>query len=422
MIKYNVVVAGGGMAGTAAAAAAARCGMSVLLIERGNALGGAAVNCLVNPFMPYRVKTDSGVKVLSGGIFGEIIERLREMSVCMNDPVYDGNTIFNEEYLKLILNRLVLSSGVRLLYHTVVTGAETENGRIKAVRIFNKSGEQKIYADYFIDATGDADLAVLAGCACRLGRPEDGLCQPMTLCFRLSNVDVEKYNEIRPRINEIYRRAQAEGRIKNPRKDVLIFHSIHDGVLHFNSTRITGKNPVNAAELTEAETEAREQVFELYEFMKSSIPGFENSRLLMSASSIGVRESRMIEGEYTLSAQDLMSCTAFEDAVAYGSYNMDIHDPIGGGTTHYHIPEGKFYSIPLRCLIPKGTDNLLAAGRCISATHEAQAAIRIMPTVCCIGEAAGTAAAAAVKHGCRVSECSGEVIAMLKKNGAVIFE
>jgi hypothetical protein len=158
---------------------------------------------------------------------------------------------------------------------------------------------------------------------------------------------------------------------------------------------VVKRNPVDPFDLTKAEIEAREQVFELFEFMKESIDGFENAQLLVTASEIGVRESRMIDGEYVLTADDLVSCRRFEDSIAVGNYDIDIHNPEGSGTSHYYFPKGQYYSIPYRSLIPKNADNLLVAGRCISATHEAQASIRIMPIVCCLGEAAGVAASIA---------------------------
>jgi hypothetical protein len=290
---------------------------------------------------------------------------------------------------------MAAEANVGLLYHSYLIDAAKDNGRIRSIIVAGKSGRTKIFADYFVDATGDADLAVLGGCPWRLGRDSDNLCQPMTLCFRVANVDIEKYKAVRHTITPLYKEMQKQGKIKNVREDVLIFDNIVDGVLHFNSTRVVKRNPVDPFDLTKAEIEAREQVFELFEFMKESIDGFENAQLLVTASEIGVRESRMIDGEYVLTADDLVSCRRFEDSIAVGNYDIDIHNPEGSGTSHYYFPKGQYYSIPYRSLIPKNADNLLVAGRCISATHEAQASIRIMPIVCCLGEAAGVAASIA---------------------------
>lgn len=418
MEQYQLIIAGGGFAGTAAALAAARAGVRVLLIEQSNALGGAAGTCLVNPFMPFWTMVEENGKKkkmdLSRGIFEEILKELEAAGALEKNEM-----IFHEEYLKLILNRMVQKEGIRLLFHTTVIGVDKEGETIKTVTVANKSGIQKFAADYFIDATGDADLAVLCGCPHHLGREEDSLCQPMTLCFRLANVELEKYEQSRGRINNLYQEMQKAGKIKNIREDVLIFHNMVNGVLHFNSTRIVKKNPVDAFDVTEAELDAREQVFELYEFMKNNIDGFQNSQLIMTAQQIGVRESRMIDGEYVLTGEDLVACTKFEDAIAAGNYDIDIHNPEGSGTSHYYFPEGTYYTIPYRSLQPKNADNLLVAGRCISSTHEAQASYRIMPIVCCIGEAAGTAVGLAAQAGVGVKAVDVPSLqATLKKNGA----
>ena len=119
---------------------------------------------------------------------------------------------------------------------------------------------------------------------------------------------------------------------------------------------------------------------------------------------IGVRESRMIEGEYVLTQEDLMACTKFEDGVVCCNYDIDIHNPEGSGTSHYFFEDGEYYTIPYRCLIPRGSRNLLVAGRCISSTHEAQASYRIMPVCCCLGEAAGIAAARCGKENADVPD------------------
>ena len=412
MTHYDLIVVGGGFAGVAASVAAAREGLDVLLVEKGNSLGGACANGLVNPFMPYWTKVNKNSKgaagtengsgsgipdlpvnkggrlYLSTGIFREILTKLSEAGA-----LGKNESTFDEEYLKLLLNRLVVGAGVKLLYHSYLTGADSNAGKINSITVSNKSGSMKLSADYYIDATGDADLAVICGFPTRLGREPDNLCQPMTLCFRLANVNLEAFERSRHLITPLYKELQAQGKIKNIREDVLIFSTLVDGMLHFNSTRVVKKNPVDAFDVTDAEIDAREQAYELYWFLRERIDGFQNSKLIMTAQQIGVRESRMIVGEYVLTGEDLQACVKFEDSIAAGNYDIDIHNPEGSGTSHYYFPEGEYYTIPYRSLIPKDSVNLLVAGRCVSATHEAQASIRIMPTVCCLGEAAGAAIA-----------------------------
>ena len=416
--KYDLAVAGGGFAGIAAALAAARGGLKVILAERGNCLGGAAVTGLINPFMYYWTMVDGEPKYLCAGIFREILDELSGAGGLGED----GST-FDEEMLKLILNRMAVKAGIDLLYHSYLFGADVsvnKDGKtLSHITVANKSGCMDIPADYFIDATGDADLAAVSDFPFRLGREADSLCQPMTLCFRLMNVDAEKYRSTHEQITPLYQKYQKEGKIKNIREDVLIFDTLTDGVLHFNSTRVVRKNPTDAFDITAAEIEAREQVFELHGFLKENFDAFRDSKIMMTAPQIGVRESRMIDGEYILTGQDLVSCVKFGDSIAAGNYDIDIHNPEGSGTSHCYFPQGVHYTIPYRSLIPKDSMNLLVAGRCISATHEAQASIRVIPIVCCIGEAAGTAAAIACRDNVPVGKADvSKLQNTLSANGA----
>ncbi|HIT84520.1 MAG TPA: FAD-dependent oxidoreductase [Candidatus Ornithomonoglobus intestinigallinarum] len=414
--KYDIIVCGGGFAGSAAAIAAARSGASVLLIEKSGFLGGAAGNCLVNPFMPFTTTIDGQYVRLSAGIFSDIIDLLGEMGALAADGV-----VFNGEILKLILDRLVSGSGTGVIFHTRIISAEKENGAVKSLRCVNASGESEYFADVFIDATGDANVAAMAGCPFMLGREGDNLCQPMTLCFDLANVDVDRAFKDKKAINALYAEKRESGEIKNPRGDILYMRHAAKDVLHINSTRIIKKSPVNAEDLSFAEREAREQMYELYMFLKNNFDAFKNSVLLASGPEIGIRESRRIDGMYTLTTEDLKACVKFDDGIAACNYDIDIHDPAGSGTSHYYFKEGTYYTIPYRCLVPKKADNLLVAGRCISGTHEAQASFRIMPVCCTLGEAAGTAAALALKSGSAVGNIdTDELRAVLKNNGAFL--
>ena len=414
MKKYDLIVIGGGFAGTAAAISAARNGLDVLLVDKGNTLGGTAVNCLVIPFMPNSTTVNGEQYNLSEGLFAEIraeLKRIYPQAIC-------GNS-FNEEYLKIILNRMAINAGVELLFHAVLSDVTTDGKKVSSIEVVTKSGKLNLIADYFIDASGDADLAALAGFSFRFGREKDGLCQPMTLCFRLANVDQKAYIEEWNKINVVYNEFKQQGKIKNPREDVLVFDTLIDGVKHFNSTRVVKLNPTDVFDVTRAEIEAREQIVELYEFLKSNFKSFRNSTIISSAASIGVRESRMINGEYILTEKDIVSCKRFDDSIALGNYDIDIHNPEGEGTSHYFFPDGKYYTIPYRTLVPKKAENILVAGRCISVDHHTQASIRIMPIVCCIGEAAGCAVSLAKHTGCNVGDINiDELHEILRANNA----
>lgn len=383
MKQYDLIVAGGGISGVAAAVSAAREGLAVLLIEKTGTLGGAMSDSLVYPFMRYRMKTDG--RSLSDGIFTE----MRRRHEAYADPSF--------EHYKCVFDDLVKESGAQVLFHADVFAAAARDRRITQVEVNTTAGVLSFAADYFVDATGDGALLFLAGCDYQLGREEDGLCQPMTTCFRLGGVDLEAFGRDKARIQETYRAYRLAGKLSNPRENILTFQGLGDGVVHFNTTRVVMHNPVDPFALSQAELLGRKQVEEMIAFLRQTSEAFRNCTLIALANRIGVRESRKLKGAYILTESDLANCVSFEDTIALGNYQIDIHNPAGTGTEIIKIPEDRYYQIPYRCLVPKEYDNLLAAGRCISATHRAHSAIRIMPICACLGQAAGTAAALA--HG-----------------------
>ncbi len=391
MKQYDVIIVGGGFAGVCAAISASENGAKTLLVDKSNALGGAAHNCLINPFMPTHTKINGEKFELSLGLFQKIREELSARSSLKG-------IIFAEEELKYVLQKMVQKAGVDLLFHAYLHKVNKANDTISSLEFSTVGGPITLSSPYYVDATGDAQLSYLAGCPTKLGREKDNLCQPMTLCFRVGGVDVDAFYNDKDRINALYKQFKADGKIKNPREDILVFRMTYDGVLHFNTTRVVKKNPTNAFDVTLAELEARDQVYELLSFLKENTNSMKNAYLLATASEIGVRESRMIDGEYVLNVNDCLNFRKFEDSIAVSNYEIDIHNPEGSGTSHYFFPDGKYFTIPYRSLIPKNADNLLVAGRCISSDHEAQASYRIMPIVANIGESAGVAIALASKY------------------------
>lgn len=401
-MSKKLLVAGGGFSGVAAAICAARNGMEVTLVEQSNNLGGAAAVNLVNPFMAYWTKNAAGEKeYLCSGFFQELTVAMKKAGILASDEV-----TFAEEPLKLLLNRMVLQAGVRLLFNSRVIESNISDKHIRSVTVYDTAQKLHLEADYFIDATGDGNLFALSGVPFELGRPEDQLCQPMTLCFRLGNLKPENFpDNMRAMINRVYQQYTETGKIRNPRENVLYFQTLLPSVIHFNTTRIIKLNPLDPWNVTQAEIQAREQIHELLDMLKQEIPGFEDAVLLATASRIGVRESRRMTGLHQLTADELKAYTVFEDSIAVGNYDIDIHNPAGSGTSHYYFPAGKYYTIPYRSLIPaEGPVNLAVTGRCISATHAAQASIRIMPICCCLGHASGAAAVIAAKNSCSFSE------------------
>lgn len=418
MKKYDLAVVGGGFSGVAAAVSAAEEGLSVVLVEKAGALGGAMSNCLVYPFMNFWTNNPETKEkeYLSCGIFEKMRERQRLLEPNAKD------TKFNPEYYKMALDSMCEDAGVDILFHATLYDVVVDNKKIKSIKVIAGSEKIEIEADFFIDATGDGNLFYLAGCDFALGRKSDGLCQPMTTCFRMCGVDTDKLKEERPQIQELYKKYKEDGKIKNPRENILMFYlnsGTQDDIVHFNTTRIVKLDPTNPFDVSKAEIEARRQIVEMITFLKENTESFKESVLISVASDIGVRESRKLKGEHILTEEELKACTRFEDSIALGNYDIDIHNPSGSGTSHYYFKDGEYYTIPYRSLLPKEIDNMLVAGRCISATHEAQASIRIMPICACLGEAAGTAAVVAKRTGTTTHSVDVKAVqGCLKKRGA----
>ena len=416
MKNYELIVVGGGLTGIAAAISASRGGVKTLLVERTGWLGGAMSNSMVFPFMPWWTTMEDGtVKDLSAGIFAEMRNRLL---------VYGEECkrhAFDPEIFKLIFDEMVEDAGVDVLFHATLCKAETQDRDVKTLTFAVKGGLLELEADYFIDATGDGDLFAFAGCEFQLGRSEDNLCQPMTNCFRLYNVDVELFRKEKPEIQKMYKEYQAQGKITNPRENLLIMDYFGPNVVHFNSTRVTHHNPTDPFELSKAETIARKQILEIVNMLKENFESCKNARIISIAPEIGVRESRKLKGVHVLTEQELKDCTVFEDSIALGNYDIDIHNPSGSGTSHYYFEDGTYYTIPYRSLLPKEFDNLLVAGRCLSATHEAQASVRIMPICATLGQAAGTAVSVMKKSQTNAHTVDvKEIQRILEENGAAI--
>lgn len=432
MKQYDLLVAGGGLSGVAAAVAAARQGLSVLLVEQSGSLGGAMSNALVYPFMRFWTQMpDGSKKLLSDGLFTEMRRRQAAYAktACFQGRVTDEHAPpamdFQSDLFKFALDDMVAEAGVTVLYHATLFRVNTQGRKVCSVLLATKAGELEVSAAFFVDATGDGDLLAFAGCDYQLGRESDGLCQPMTTCFRMANVDERSLGaNCWKEMNALYRQLQQAGKICNPRENILKFRGqlLGEGIIHFNTTRVVKLDPTDPFAVSQAEALARKQVWELVAFLKENdFPAFRNAYLVSCATHIGVRESRKLKGVHILTAQELMDCTRFPDSIALGDYDIDIHNPEGSGTSHYYFQPGTYYTIPYRSLLPKEFDNLLVAGRCISATHEAQASIRIMPICATLGEAAGTAVGIAWHSGTDVHTLDIAALqAKLRENGAAI--
>jgi hypothetical protein len=403
----DVVVVGGGPAGFVAAVAAARNGARTLLIERYGFLGGMATSALVGPF-GLRDRERPVVE----GIPREFLDRLEAAGGALRS--YRGRWEecgFDPEVVKYIADQMVEESGAELLLHSLTCHTLVADDGIQAVFIESKSGRQAITAKIFIDATGDGDIAALSGAPYEKGREEDDLLQPMTLMYRLGNVNVESLWDDENALSEKMKEAREKGEMPPYR---VCFGSpgsaIYEGAISVNTTRLYG-DATNVEDLTRAQVQGRKDVRKLVDFWRRHALAYSESRLIDTAIQVGVRETRRIIGEYVLTSDDVLHYRKFDDVIALGNWPIDLHDPTGGtkqADIGILLKRDRAYQIPYRCLLPKKMDNLLVAGRCISTTREANGSTRVMPICMAIGQAAGTAAALAVaqKTGLRNLEVS----------------
>lgn len=417
--EFDVVVIGGGMAGTVSAVAAAREGAKVMLIERNGYLGGALTAAGVGPMMSFH----AGDEQVILGIGEEIIERLKEKNASkghiVDSKVYCSTvTPFNTEGLKLVLDEMTTECEVTVLYHSFVPQVHTINGKITSITICNKDGIQEVKSKIYVDATGDGDVAHWAGANMSYGRELDGQAQPMTMNMKYCGVDTQKlleyvkenkdkYKYLRENKNipensipldianfsKEFKEQREKGMLNFDRGLVLMFETDREGEFILNTTRVLGHNATDALSLSQAEVEGRKQCEKLDLFMKKYAPGFEHAILEVTGPSIGVRSSRQLIGKYVLQAEDLLEKKEFEDTIAHSGYPIDIHNPHGaGGETTFIKGEHPYYSIPYGVMVCDEIENLIVTGRCISATFEAQAAIRTTPTIAAMAHASGIAA------------------------------
>lgn len=422
--EYDVVVVGGGMAGVGAAISSARNGMKTLLIEQYGALGGLVTLGLVCYLAGY-----------PEGIGKELLEELRKHNGLKEKPL-----ICDPEIMKYVLEKMVLSSGVKILYWSYVIDSIVKNNEIKGVVIQTKSGRCAVLAKRVIDCSGDGDVCYYAGVPFESGWEKmENYNQAVSLDFVLSNVDISKfepkqfYSTIQMKLEEAAKKGQLQRLVEagylgpfpnrpSDRGDVYVCTA------HSRKCRTT-----DVEDLTRIVIEQREQIQKLVKFYRENVVGFENSYLSYTAPILGIRESRRIMGEYKFTKEDLVLGRKFPDAIARDTHGFDIHNPINDlpHIKHTHLkepeepayctdkprkdgriccienPEGKYraylkpgeyYEIPYRCLVPLKIDNLLVAGRCISTDFEAQSGTRLIFTCLTMGQAAGTAAALSIKE------------------------
>jgi len=397
---------------------------------------------MVGPFMTSY--TADGKRQLVAGLFQEIIDRMVAMGGAVDPSMTESGsawssfiklghanvTPFHVESLKMAALEMVCDAGARIRFHTSFVDVVMQGERIAGIIILDKAGLGLLRPKVVIDTSGDGDIAVKAGAPFEVGRREDGKMMPVTLFLTIGNVDDEQvvawmreHEVLHPgeRLFEcIVKQARLQGEWTLDREFLNLYREPIPGQWRVNTTRVQNINGTDPDDLSRAEIESRRQAWELIRFFRSHCPGLENAQMIATASQVGVRETRHILGDYVLNGQDVLEGRRFGDAIAQCSYPIDIHDPQGPRGRLEGI-RSEHYEIPYRCLVPRQVDNLLVAGRPISADHEGAASARVIPPCYATGQAAGTAATLSIKQGITPRELDVELLrTTLRAQGALV--
>jgi len=427
---FDVVVIGSGAAGSSAAIAASRSGARTILIEKLPFLGGNST-AVLDTFYGFYTPGERPTKVV-GGIGDDVIAGLRRLGPVVERPnTYGAGTgvTYLAEHLKVVWETLVTESGVSVSLHTFVQDVTVADGRIESVLVATKGGLRRVEGSVFVDASGDADVSAYAGFDYELAGEIDPA-QTLTTTFRMANVDHERRRTIdKARLHELMAEAAESGAYDLPRREGSDHITPVDGMTATVMTRLdqvqrgpegTVLNATDPDVLTAAEMAGRRQALEYSRFLVDRVPGYENASLVALSSQIGMRETRRVHGDYRVTRDDVLGARQFDDQIGLCGAPIEDHLP-GTGTVWEYLPEGEAVGIPFRALIPRDGLNALVAGRCFSATHDAQASIRSMAQCMAMGQAAGTAAALAANGDGAVRDVEvGRLRTRLVEDGAIL--
>ena len=445
--QAEVVVCGGGTAGAFAAIAAAREGRDVLLVEQFGMLGGSATAGLVMPVMSSHMPGNPQCSWIAE----ELNRRLRDLRA----SGLDGRS-FDPVIVKVLLEDMCGEYHVRLLYHTSLADVVRDGDQISSIVVVNKDGLSRIKGRIFIDCTGDGDLSVRAGAKYTSGNPDTGLNQPMSLRYIVDGIDMLSFRDyleelrIQTGITEDETHVSSDGTYMygafTPSLHSFlrpVFEAAHnagdlteDDLLYWQAFSIPGRygslafncpeifedtNGTNARHLTSAQVKGKQAILRQLAFYRKYFRGFERAYIADIAVMVGVRESREIQTEFVLTAEDILSHRKHTDMICQSNYPIDVH---GKQLKNLHLKEsfedGKpWYDIPWRCLIVSGISNLLVAGRCLGADFYCQASVRVQQSARATGEAAGIGAALSLEKKMQPREIKGqEIKARMQARGA----
>ncbi len=416
----DVLVIGGGTAGFGAAVAAGRQGLSVTLLEATQKIGGVMAFC---PGMPWGAAFPVGRSI--GGLMEELSIRLMSMDPPMAErrpctlANFGDEILYDPDMATLTMFEMLEEAGVDVRLGAVAHDPEMAGGRITSVRCHDRGGAFTVRPKIVIDCSGDADISAKAGVPFTLGDGQGNM-MAVTLSFHMLGVDCEAaFAGNDPYFTAYASKGVAEGRLHPDLAQLYLMRGFHAGTVFCNSVVLRGVDGTGNADVQRATQEGRRRCKQLAEFLRAEVPGFQNARLAGIGPTVGVRETRKLQGLYRVTGADLAAATKFPDGIVACDNPIDDVMRGGGEMTHEAIVgEGAWYTIPFRSLLPETIQNLMFAGRILSADATAFASMRGMPQCMAMGQACGTAAALALQDNCTVQSVDSErLVANLTSQG-----